>query len=47
MKLEDLAFSIVRYVFSELEHTHHYVVPEKTKRDIAEKVQKNLDSLMS
>ena len=46
MKLEDLAYAIAQYVFSELEHTHHFVVPEKTRKAVAEKVQENLDSLM-
>jgi len=46
MKLEDLAYAITQKVFSELEHTHHFVVPEKVQKEILEKVQNEIGSLI-
>jgi hypothetical protein len=47
MKLEDLAFAIAQRVFWELEHTHHFVVPEKICKAVTEKIQQDLDSIVS
>jgi len=46
MKLEDLAYAIAQKVFSELEHAHHFVVPEKVQKEIIEKVQSEIGSLI-
>ena len=42
MKLENLAYAIAERVFSELEHKHHFMVPEKIRKEVAESVQKKL-----
>ena len=46
MKLEDLAYAVAQKVFAELEHTHHFVVPEKIQKQVIEKVQGELGSLI-
>ena len=46
MKLQDFAFAIAQKVFQELEHTHHYAVPEQMKKDILEKIQKEHGQLV-
>lgn len=47
MKLEDLAFAIVQRVFHELEHAHHFAVPEPMRKAVIEKIRKDLDSLVA
>jgi len=46
MKLEDMAYAIMQKVFSELEHTHHFIVPEKTQKAVIEKIRAELGSLI-
>lgn len=46
MKLEDLAYAIVQKVFKELEHTHHYVVPENIREAVVDKIKSELNSLI-
>lgn len=46
MKLEDLAYAIARKVFWELEHTHHFVVPENIRKEILATVRSDLPSLI-
>lgn len=46
MKLEDFAYRIVQQVFWELEHSHHFVVPEAIRKRIAEKIRSELDNLI-
>lgn len=46
MKLPDLAYAIVQKVFHELEHTHHFVVPEQIQKDVVKKVQEDLGTLI-
>lgn len=46
MKLEDMAFAVVQRVFGELEHAHHFVVPEAVRRAVAEAVRKDLGRLI-
>lgn len=46
MKLEDLAYAIAQKVFAELEHTHHFVVPEKVQKEVLEKIQGQLGTLI-
>ena len=47
MKLEKLVYAVVQRVFAELEHAHHFVVPEDTKKAVIESVQQDLDSLIT
>ena len=46
MKLEDLAFSIAKRIFAELEKGHGFKVPEQTRKAVIEKVQENLSDLI-
>jgi hypothetical protein len=46
MKLEDMAYAVVRKVFWELEHTHHFVIPEAIQKAVVSKVQEQLSSLI-
>ncbi len=46
MKLEDFAYAIAEKVFSELEHTHHFSVPDHIQKAIVEKVQKECGTLV-
>jgi hypothetical protein len=46
MKLEDLAYAIVKKVFHELEHAHHFVVPAPIQQAVVDQVRKNLNSLV-
>lgn len=47
MKLEDFAFAIVQYVFTEMERTHHFAVPELVRKAVTEKVKADLDTLVT
>ncbi len=47
MKIEDLAHSIVLFVFERLEKEHHYVVPEEIRKEVVEETRANLDKLIS
>ena len=46
MKLEDLAHAIMQKIFWELEHTHHFAVPESIRKAIMATVRKDLGSLI-
>jgi hypothetical protein len=46
MKLEDFAYAVVQKVFWELEHTHHFVVPEPERKAILAKVGEQLSTLI-
>jgi len=46
MKLEDLAYAIAQKVLWELEHTHHFVVPEPARKAVIAKVVAELPSLI-
>lgn len=46
MKLEDLAFSIAKQIFSELEKGYGFSVPEDVRKAVIQKVQANLDALI-
>lgn len=46
MKLEDLAYAVAQKVFWELEHTHHFVVPEAIQKAVVSKVREQLASLI-
>ncbi len=46
MKLEDLAYAIAQKVLWELEHTHHFVVPEAIQKEILQAVKKDLHHLI-
>jgi hypothetical protein len=46
MKLEDLAYAIAQKVFWELEHTHHFVVPEPIRKEVLATVRSQLNSLI-
>ncbi len=47
MKLEDLAYAIAQRVFRELEHTHHFAVPEEIRKKVSEKIRADLDQLVT
>jgi hypothetical protein len=46
MKLDDFAHAVSQAVFHELEHAHHFVVPEKIRKAILEKIRKEHASLV-
>jgi hypothetical protein len=46
MKLEDFVYSIVQRVFWELEHGHHFVIPEAVRKKVLEKIRSDLDNLI-
>ena len=46
MKLEDLAYAIAQKVFHELEHRHHFVVPEAIRKAVLQAVREQLHSLI-
>jgi hypothetical protein len=46
MKLDDLAFAIVQKVFSELEHAHHFVVPDHVQKAVIQKIKQELNALI-
>lgn len=46
MKLEDLAYAIAQKVFWELEHTHHFAVPENIRKEILAAIRAQLASLI-
>ncbi len=46
MKLEDFVYNIVQKVFWELEHTHHFVIPEHIRKNVIEKLRAETDTLI-
>jgi hypothetical protein len=46
MKLEDFAYGIAKKIFEELEHKHHFKVPEAIQAEILKKVKTDLNSFM-
>lgn len=46
MKLEDLAYAIAQKVLWELEHTHHFAIPEAVQKAVVAKVRENLASII-
>ena len=47
MKLEDFAFAISKKIFHELEHKHHFSVPEEIRKKVIEVVKQDLDELIN
>jgi hypothetical protein len=47
MKLEDLAYAIAQKVFNELEHKHHFKVPDDIRKVVSASVQENLGDLLA
>lgn len=47
MKLEDFVYSVVQKVFWELEHIHHFVIPESVRKQVIEKIRAELDTLIA
>ena len=46
MKLDALVYAIVVRVFHELEHAHHYVVPDDIKKQVIASLQDRVDDLI-
>lgn len=46
MKLEDLAFAIAQKIFWELEHRHHFVVPDAIQKAVIAKVREDMGELI-
>ncbi len=46
MKLDDFAYAVAQKVFHELEHTHHYVVPEPIQKAILARVREQMGALI-
>ena len=46
MKLENMAYAVVQKTFWELEHNHHYIVPQEIQKSILESITDNLDELI-
>jgi hypothetical protein len=46
MKLEDFAYAVAQHVFHELEHTHHYVVPEPIQKAILARLREQTGALI-
>ena len=46
MKLEDLSYAVIQKVFWELEHSHHFVVPQEVQKEVIKSVTENLDELI-
>lgn len=46
MKIEDLVYAVAQRVFRELEHTHHFIVPEAVEKAILEKIKAELHTLI-
>ena len=47
MKLEEFSYNVVMKTLEVLEKQHHYKIPEKVKKEIAEAVIKEMDSLIT
>jgi len=46
LKLEDFAYAVAQKVLHELEHTHHFKVPDAIRKAILEQVKKDLNTLV-
>ncbi len=46
MKLEDFAFAVAQKVFYELEHTHHFAVPEAIQKMVIARIQEQLGTII-
>jgi hypothetical protein len=46
MKLEDFAYEIAKRVFHELEHAHHFTVPEAIREAVIRSVRENLGTVI-
>ncbi len=46
MKFEDFIYEVVKNVFYELQHTHHYTVPEEIKEQVLEKMKARVNEFI-
>ena len=46
MKIEDLMYKVVLRVCDLLEKEHHYKIPEKTRKEVGQKVRADLNELI-
>jgi hypothetical protein len=46
MKLDDFAHAVVKKVFHELEHTHHFKVPPAIREAVLKKIKEDLSTLI-
>lgn len=46
MKIEDFAYAVVQKVFWELEHHHHFNVPEPIRKKIQESIRGQINDLI-
>ena len=46
MKLDSFSYNVIMKTFELLEKQHHYKIPEKVRKEIAEAVVKQIDSLI-
>lgn len=46
MKLEDFVYAVLQKAFSELEHHHHFVVPEPMQKAVIAKVQSEISEIV-
>jgi hypothetical protein len=47
MKLEDFAYSVAERTLKLLENEHHYKVPDHVRKEIHEKIVREIDGLVS
>lgn len=46
MKLDSFSYNVIMKTFELLEKQHNYKIPEKVRKEIAEAVVKQIDSLI-
>lgn len=47
MKLEDFAYAVAEEVLKSLETDHHYKVPDHIRKEIVEKVMRDIDNIVA
>lgn len=47
MKLEDFVYAVLQRAFSDLEHRHHFVVPEPMQKAVIAKVQSEISEIIT
>ena len=46
MKVQDFAYRVSMRTIEMLEETQHYKIPEATRKEVAERIQEELDQLI-
>jgi hypothetical protein len=46
MKVHDFAFQVAMHTIKLLEETQHYKIPEPTRKEVGERVLKDVDELL-